>query len=123
VQHLIQTTSLLLLLLLHQSGMHTHLTCLTLDRCLPPAATLAVADAHACELFHSFCFTNLSQGSPMCVSNEHYQPSLLMCSTHYKHHSLLLLLHQADIYDLLTRTCLTFKQCFPQLWACMSLHT
>ena len=38
---------------------------------------LAVADAHVRELFHSFCFTNLTQGAPMCVSDEHYLPSLL----------------------------------------------
>jgi hypothetical protein len=41
------------------------------------AAMLAVADAHVRELFHSFCFTNLTAGAPMCVSDEHYLPSLL----------------------------------------------
>jgi hypothetical protein len=44
---------------------------------LLPAALLTVADGHVRELFHSFCFTNLTQGSPMCVSDEHYVPSLM----------------------------------------------
>jgi hypothetical protein len=38
---------------------------------LAPAALLAVADSHVRELFHSFCYTNLTQGSPMRVSDEH----------------------------------------------------
>uniref|UniRef100_A0A383V407 Uncharacterized protein n=1 Tax=Tetradesmus obliquus TaxID=3088 RepID=A0A383V407_TETOB len=42
-----------------------------------PAAMLAVADTHVRELFHSFCYTNLTAGSPMCVSDEHYIASLM----------------------------------------------
>lgn len=42
-----------------------------------PAALLAVADQHVREMFHSFCYTNLTRGVPSCVSDEHYLPSLM----------------------------------------------
>jgi hypothetical protein len=38
---------------------------------------LLVADSHVREMFHRHCFTNFTSGRPICVSDEHYLPSLM----------------------------------------------
>lgn len=40
-------------------------------------AQLALADNHVREIFHRYCYTNLTRMFPICVSDEHYFPSLL----------------------------------------------
>jgi hypothetical protein len=47
--------------------------------CTAFLALLAVADSHVRELFHRHCFTNFSNPNygQLCVSSEHYLPSLL----------------------------------------------
>eukprot|EP00882_Tetradesmus_deserticola_P021842 GHRQ01023649.1.p1 GENE.GHRQ01023649.1~~GHRQ01023649.1.p1 ORF type:complete len:199 (+),score=17.65 GHRQ01023649.1:677-1273(+) len=44
-----------------------------------PAALLVVADSHVRELFRRQCYTNFTVliGRSMCVSDEHYLPSLM----------------------------------------------
>uniref|UniRef100_A0A383VRB6 Uncharacterized protein n=1 Tax=Tetradesmus obliquus TaxID=3088 RepID=A0A383VRB6_TETOB len=42
-----------------------------------PLAMLAVADSHVRELYHRHCYTNFTGKLPLCVSDEHYMPSLL----------------------------------------------
>ncbi|WIA35554.1 hypothetical protein OEZ86_003979 [Tetradesmus obliquus] len=44
-----------------------------------PAALLVVADSHVRELFRRHCYTNFTVliGRSMCVSDEHYLPSLM----------------------------------------------
>jgi hypothetical protein len=61
-------------------GTHTHpcVVCRMLLLCCP-AAMLAVADGHVRELFRRHCYTNFTRfiGRSMCVSDEHYLPSLM----------------------------------------------
>jgi hypothetical protein len=38
---------------------------------------LAVADSHVRELFRRHCYTNFTSYRSVCVSDEHYLPSLM----------------------------------------------
>jgi hypothetical protein len=45
--------------------------------CYVLAALLVAADSHVRELFHRHCYTNFTEGRPICVSDEHYMASLM----------------------------------------------
>ncbi len=42
-----------------------------------PHAALAIADDHVQEIFRRYCYSNHTHGLPLCVSDEHFLPSLL----------------------------------------------